>query len=162
MTLMAYVTSTQPANLDKMQPLLKYVDSSLAVECSAGGRGDSAVRLVRSFFRLRQLLEHGGAQGRGEAASLLRAMLDPSSNTPRQFWPELLNYTVPLMEGGGPPLFSSDDVLLFIQVWPPLGAAVCPLDVLHASQRCKHTLFFACWGGQVPPPPLKACRISIP
>jgi hypothetical protein len=118
-TLMSYVTASEPVGMQKMEPLLKYVDSGGSDDLiTSSTREDTAVILVRNFFRIRKLLEQrgGGDDRRLEAANLLRAMLDPSSHTPRQFWPELLAYTVPLMEGGGTTIFSSDDIIHFLQV----------------------------------------------
>ena len=79
-SLLEYVSSSQPASVQRMEPLLKYVDAG---GTEGLGGADSAVGLVRDFFRVRQLLEHQEKEEkRIEAAVLLRAMLDPLRCTP--------------------------------------------------------------------------------
>ncbi len=43
-------------------------------------------------------------------------MLNPGTAAPKQFWPELLAYTVPLMESSPQAVFSSADIFIFMQV----------------------------------------------
>jgi hypothetical protein len=43
-------------------------------------------------------------------------MLHPDTAAPKQFWPELLAYTVPLIESCQHAIFSSADVFIFMQV----------------------------------------------
>ena len=66
-TLMSYVTASEPVGMQKMEPLLKYVDSGGSDDLiTSSTRGDTAVILVRNFFRIRKLLEQRGG-GRRQA-----------------------------------------------------------------------------------------------
>uniref|UniRef100_A0A7S0HBQ5 Nuclear pore complex protein Nup85 n=1 Tax=Hanusia phi TaxID=3032 RepID=A0A7S0HBQ5_9CRYP len=123
-------------SLYRMQPILQYVEE-------AGGEDiPSEVQLIRTYSRMRELMAtvsdlslkdrqslRSGRSPRSamlvqagrEAAKLLLELLDESRGgeqrraAPRRFWPELLSYSIPLIESGIPSLFSSSDMFLCLQ-----------------------------------------------